>query len=289
MFYINIIYVKSNLNFNMVKILTQNINGIRAILKKENIIDNKESKNNTYLNYLQKENPDIICWNELKICKEQFNKLSNNPIFQSYPYHCINLSNDKKGYAGVSIISKIKPIKTCLDIGDNSSGRYLMMEFSDFILICVYVMNGGEKLKNLEKRNEWDKLFLDKILHIQNKYKKNIIITGDLNVINRKVDTHNYEKQRNKLAGVSDIEMNNFQILLNKTKLVDSWLNFKNNKDKIKYTYFTYRFNSRKYNKGMRIDYFLLSKSLLKKIKNIEIKDNIYGSDHLPIILEIDI
>lgn len=269
----------------MVKILTHNINGIRAILKKDNIIDNKSKKGNTYLNYIKKENPDIICWNELKICNDKYDKEFKEELLPEYSYKCFNLSCEKKGYAGVSILSKIKPISSCINLGDDSTGRYTMMEFDTFILICVYVMNSGNKLKNLDKRHEWNKLFLKKIKKLQKDYKKEIIITGDLNVINRSEDTHNYEKQRNKLAGVSDIEMDDFQNLLRETKLVDTWLGL--NKDGIKYSYYTYRFNARKFNHGMRIDYFLMSKKMLKNINSIKIKDNIYGSDHLPIILEL--
>lgn len=272
----------------MVKILTHNINGIRAILKKDTIIDKKSKKDNTYLNYIKKENPDIICWNELKICTDKYNKEFKVELLPEYPYKCVNLSCERKGYAGVSIFSKIEPISSCINLGNESTGRYTMMEFDKFVLICVYVMNAGEGLKNLDKRHEWNQLFLKKIKSLQKKFKtKEIIITGDLNVINRTVDTHNYEKQRNKLAGVSDIEMEDFQNLLKETKLVDSWLEL--NKDKVQYSYFTYRFNARQYNKGMKIDYFLTSKKMLKNIKNIEIQDNIYGSDHLPIVLELNL
>lgn len=272
----------------MVKILTHNINGIRAILKKDNIIDNISKKDNTYLNYIKKENPDIICWNELKICNDKYNK-EFGELLPEYPYKCLNLSTEKKGYAGVSIFSKIKPILSCNNFDDNSSGRYSMMEFDKFVIICIYIMNSGDKLKNLDKRNEWDKLFLDKIKKIQKKYKnKEIIITGDFNVINRTIDTHNYDLHKNKLAGVSEVEMNNFHTLLKETKLVDVWLEL-NDITNIQYSYYTYRFQARKYKKGMRIDYFLLNKKSLKKIKNIEIKNDIYGSDHLVLLLEINI
>lgn len=263
-----------------IKILTWNINGIRSIIKKNNIINNKKSKNNTFFNYIQKEDPDIICLNELKICNDKYDK----NILSEYKYQCINLSCEKKGYAGVSIYSKIKPILSCKKF--ESSGRYSMMEFDKFILICVYVMNSGDKLKNLDKRHIWNNLFLNKIKELQKKYNKEIIITGDLNVINNSKDTYNYKQQRNKISGVSDIEMNDFQNFLKETKLLDTWYILS---DTHKFTYFTYRFKSRIYNKGMRIDYFLTSYNFLKYIKNIEIKDNIYGSDHLPIILNFNI
>ena len=115
------------------KILTHNINGIRAILKKDFIINNKKNKNNTYLNYIKKENPDIICWNELKISKDKYDNEFKNVLLTNYLYKCINLSCEKNGYAGVSIFSKIKPISSCINF--ESSGRYTMMEFDKFILI----------------------------------------------------------------------------------------------------------------------------------------------------------
>lgn len=271
----------------MVKILTHNINGIRAILRKNNIIDNKNISNNDYINFIKKENPDIICWNELKICDNAYKKeYPDGLLTDMYPYQYFNLSCEKKGYAGVSIISKIKPIEMCKTLDDNSTGRYLKLEFDKFILICVYVLNSGEKLKNLKKRDKWDKMFLKNIRNIQKNTTKEIIITGDLNVINREIDTHNYEKQKNKIAGVSDLEIDNLHNLLTTTKLKDAWLEYKNNNKLVKYTYFTYRFNARCHNKGMRIDYFLLSKKIFKNINNIKICDNIYGSDHLPIILK---
>jgi len=271
----------------MVKILTHNINGIRAILKKDNIIDNISKKNNTYLNYIKKENPDIICWNELKICKDKYSKEIGDKFLEEYPYKCINLSCEKKGYAGISLFSKIKPISSCIKLDDVSTGRYGMMEFDKFIIVCVYVINSGEKLKNIKAREEWNNIFLKKIKELQKKYKKEIIITGDFNAINRKIDTYNYKQQHNKISGVTDIEMNDFQKLLKETKLVDSWLELY--KNKIQYSYFTYKFKSREHNRGMRIDYFLLSKKILKKIKNIDIQDNIYGSDHLVLMLELNI
>jgi len=273
-------------NINM-KILTHNINGIRSILKKDNIVNNINKHTNTYINFIKREDPDIICFNELKISKKDYELeyIINN--FEKYNYKCINFSYEKNGYAGVSIFSKIKPLSSCIDIGDTSTGRYVIMEFDKFILVCVYVMNSGQNLKNISKRNDWDKLFLKKIKEIKKKYKKELILTGDFNVINREVDTHSFTKQHNKLAGVSDIEMSNFKKLLSETKLIDSWLEL--NKNKVKYSYFTYRYNSRKSNNGMRIDYFLISKKLLKNVKRIEMLDNIYGSDHLPILLDIKI
>lgn len=267
----------------MVKILTHNINGIRAILKKDNIINNKNTKNNNYINFLKKENPDIVCWNELKISETKYHKeYPDGLLTDIYPYQYFNLSMEKEGYAGVSVMSKIKPIEVCKKLDDNSTGRYLQIEFDNFILICVYVLNSGEKLKNLECRDKWDKMFVKKIKNIQKNSNKEIVITGDLNVINRTVDTHNYEKQRNKIAGVSDLEIRNFHNLLKSTKLKDLWLA---HTDDVVYTYYTYRFNARKHNKGMRIDYFLSSKKIFKNINNIKICNNIYGSDHLPIIL----
>ena len=271
----------------MVKILTHNINGIRAILKKDNIIDNKTNKKNTYLNYIKKENPDIICFNELKICQEKYNKEFIKELLPEYQYKCFNLSCEKRGYSGVSIFSKIEPLSFCTKLEDNSTGRYTIMEFEKFILICVYVINSGEKLKNLDKRALWDKQFIKKIKQLQKDISKEIIITGDMNVINREIDTHDFKSQHNKLAGVSNIEIGGFQKLIRETKLIDAWLELK--KPKVQYSYFTHRFNARQHNKGMRIDYFLMNKKLLKKIKNIEIDNNIYGSDHLPIILDIDL
>lgn len=259
------------------KILSYNVNGLRAILKKDNIIDNKKSKNNTFENFITKNDFDIVCLSEIKISCQHSNILNN--ILPQYKYKYYNICDNTSSRNGVCIFSKIKPININYDLNHNKEGRFIELEFEKFYLVFVYNPNSGAKLERLKFRTEdWDVQLLKKLNLL--KKKKEVLLCGDLNVIPDEHGTYNFKTQHNKLAGVTDNEMNNFNKLLN-----NGFINIQ--PKKIKYTYFSYRFQARKYNKGMILDYFISTPKLIKKIKNIKILNNIYGSDHLPILLTI--
>jgi exodeoxyribonuclease-3 len=168
---------------------------------------------------------------------------------------------------------------------NNNEGRLITCEFDNFYLVHVYTPNAGQFLKRLDYRvNEWDNNFLKHLLKL--KKKKPLIVCGDLNVAHEEIDLKN-PKQNLRTAGFTIEERNSLNNILNKTNLIDTFRYF--NPNTIKYSYWSYRFNSRTKNTGWRIDYFLVSKRLLKYIIKSDILVDILGSDHAPIILEINI
>lgn len=256
------------------KILFWNINGIRAILKK-NVNDQQ-----SFEKYLISTRSDIICFNETKITGAIMDKIT---ILESYPYVYHAYSETKKGYSGVSIYSKIKPLKQ-YTFSENEEGRVLGLEFESFILINVYQPNAGSKLQRLQYRcSVWKSKFKSYIQRLQKI--KPVIIAGDMNVAFTEMDVANASKHETS-AGYTIEERSAFEDLLVNCKLIDSWRYL--NPSKIQYTYFDYRSKARDHNRGWRIDYFLVSKRIIKKISKVTIQSNIYGSDHLPIICNLD-
>lgn len=258
------------------KIIAWNINGIRAISKKN------------YLNDLiNSEDPDIFCLGETKInCNYDEIHLKLNNKYFAYWSHC----QVRNGYSGTAIFSKKEPINVSygLVIGDkdyDEEGRVITCEYKKFILVHVYTPNSGQVLARLEYRTKtWDKMFTKYILKLQEK--KEVILCGDLNVAHKEIDLKN-PKTNLRTAGFTIEERDSFDNILNKTSLHDSFREM--HPDTIKYSYWSYRFKSREKNTGWRIDYFLVSKKLLKKVIDSNILDSLLGSDHAPIILNINI
>jgi exodeoxyribonuclease III len=253
------------------KIISWNVNGLNAQLKKN------------YLNELIiNEDPDILCLGETKI-----NSNFNDEYFvDKFKYRYWHISTIKKGYSGVSILIKNKkPLNIKYGLYDiDNEGRVITIEFSKFYLINVYTPNSGEQLKRLNFRTEiWDREFEKYIIELQNNdNKKSIIICGDLNVAHKEIDIKN-PKTNLRSAGFTIEERNSFDIFLKNTELIDIYRYIYPNK--IEYTYWTYLRKARDKNIGWRIDYFLINKKLIKKIKNINILTHILGSDHAPIKL----
>ena len=158
------------------------------------------------------------------------------------------------------------------------------MEFEEFNFINVYVPNSGQGLKRLDYRAEWDKAFT-KYLAKKEKQKP-IIVTGDFNVARTEIDLARPKSNYNKTAGYTQVEIDGFNRLVD-IGLIDSYRLI--NDDKIQYTFWSARQNARERNVGWRIDYFLVSEKLKDKIKEAEILDHVYGSDHCPILLEMDL
>jgi exodeoxyribonuclease-3 len=267
------------------KILNWNIVSLRSILKKENIIDNKNNKNNTFINFIKKYKFDILCLQEIKLCKKTINLLYDT-FKKEYPYIYYNIPEQKNGYSGVAIISKIKPENVKHDKFDDILGRYIEIKFKKFYLINIYATNAGPHLVRLDQKEEFNNKLYKHIKKINNN--NEIILIGDFNAIESSNDTYDFSKHHNKIAGVSDLEILFFNKLLNEI-FINIFRNFKNNISKIQYSYFTYRWKeSRIHNKGLLIDHALMTKGLQKYIKNIKFLNNIYGSDHIPLELEID-
>jgi exodeoxyribonuclease-3 len=264
----------------MIKILSWNIVSFRAILKKNNIINNKELVKNTFENFLIKYNFDIICLQEIKLCDNTIDILFNF-LQELYPYKYYNIPHTKKGYSGVAIFSKIKPISHSNNF-DDTLGRYLKVKYDKFYLINIYATNAGPNLERLKEKHNFNQKLFNKLQKL--KQKKEVLIIGDFNAIHLQKDTYDYQKHYNKLAGVTDIEIKDFNKLINNGFINVFREHFPNTKQ---YSYFTYRWPSRINNKGLLIDFALTTPKLFKKIKTIKYLDNIYGSDHLPLYLEL--
>ena len=259
------------------KIIAWNINGIKAMLKKDDLI-----------NLINTEDPDIFCLGETKIScpfietQNELNKKLNNK-YHNYWSPC----KTKKGYSGTAIFSKKEPINITYGLKINNiehddEGRVITCEYSKFYLIHVYTPNSGEALKRLDFRvNTWDKAFIKYIKQLQEK--KSVIICGDLNVAHKEIDIKN-PKTNLKTAGFTIEERKSFDDILKETKVIDTFRHL--NPTKIDYSFWSYKFHAREKNAGWRIDYFLVSEKLLKKIKKSNILTEVYGSDHAPILLD---
>jgi exodeoxyribonuclease-3 len=251
------------------KIMSWNVNGIRACMTKG------------FLNVIGKENPDIVCLQEIKAHPEQIDiKLTE------YEHHFWNPA-ERKGYSGTAVFSKIKPLSVKYGIGlIDEEGRVITLEFEDYFLITVYTPNSKRELERLDFRyNEWDKEFLKYMKSLN----KPVILCGDLNVAHTEIDlanpdTNKTTKTKPGNAGFTDKERERFQDFLD-AGYIDTFRKFY--PEKIQYTWWSYMFQARKRNVGWRIDYFLADKRLLDKLKNAKIHDEYLGSDHCPISLEL--
>ncbi len=244
------------------KIISWNVNGLRATLKKG------------FLDFVKNENPDILCLQETKTDKALDIKIDN----LDYVYW--NFA-EKKGYSGTVIFSKIKPINISYGINikdHDNEGRIINLEFKDFFLINVYAPNSGRGLPRLDYRKKWDKDFLDYIKVLEKK--KPIIICGDFNVAHKAIDLANPKPNYNKTAGYTQIEIDGFDNLIN-LGFIDTFREF--HKETGNYTYWLPMFNSRARNVGWRIDYFLVSEKMRNELKDSFILNKVFGSDHCPV------
>jgi exodeoxyribonuclease III len=262
----------------MVKIIAWNVNGIRSLIKNDNLFD-----------LLEEEKPSIICFGETKISCPFVNLEEElKTKIKGYKYRYWSPCLRKKGYSGTAIFSKKKPNKVTIGMKYKNEeydeeGRVITLEFDDFCLLHVYTPNSGQALQRLKYRTEtWDPIF-SKYIQSLNKKNKNLIVCGDLNVAHHEIDIHS-PKTNLKSAGYTIEERNSFDRILKETKLIDSYRYL--HPEKVEYSYWTYMRRARENNKGWRIDYFLVSKSLIDSIKKSKILTNIYGSDHAPVLIK---
>ncbi len=255
------------------EIISWNVNGIRACIKKR------------FLKWLKKEKPDILCIQEIKAQEKDFSKIKKELSKYNYNFY-INPAK-KKGYAGTSIFSKIKPLRAIYGIKNkeyDKEGRVITLEFPTFFLINVYVPNSGRGLPRLSYRKKWDRVFLSYLKRLNKK--KPLIICGDFNVAHEKIDLARPEQNYNKTAGYTQIEIDDFEDML-KAGFIDTFRSL--HKNKKAYTYWSYMFNARAKNIGWRIDYFLVSKRFFKAVKDSFILSKVKSSDHCPIKLKLKI
>lgn len=251
------------------KIISWNVNGLRSLLKTNNL-----------RKLIKKENPDILCLSETKLSYGEI------PQITGFKYQYSSNSSVRSGYSGVMVLSNKKPIRVLYGINTSKvheEGRVITLEFKDFYLVNVYTPNSGELLRRLDYRTKiWDKYFMKYIKSLN----KKVIICGDLNVAHKEIDIHS-PKTNLKTAGYTMEERTNFTKLLKKLKLLDTYRELYPHK--VGYTFWSARGKNREKNKGWRLDYFLVSEKLIKKIKKSKILGKIMGSDHCPIMIQLSI
>tara|TARA_B100000780_G_scaffold264755_1_gene219654 strand:+ start:2054 stop:2887 length:834 start_codon:yes stop_codon:yes gene_type:complete len=271
-------------------IFSWNVAGLRARVKSD------ESSNNSLSRALllgetnekgESKNYDIVCLQETK-CTEYEVRLPCE-ITNKYPYRFWNSTDgtsQRKGFSGTSIWCMYQPIKNLETPKFDVEGRIVAVEFEKFILVNAYVPNSQKEDSDRFKfRGEWNKNFMTYISELQKE--KNVIICGDMNVAHLDIDITNPNTKKNKVAGFYDFERFDFAYMLETLNLVDVFRNL--NPTIQKSTYWSnFMKASRKNDNGWGIDYFLISNELLDKDKlNVEICNEIMGSDHCPIILNI--
>ena len=201
-------------------------------------------------------------------------------------YHQYWYSAEKKGYSGTAIFTKHEPFSVKYGIGipeHDTEGRAITLEYEDFYLLNVYTPNAQRELARLDYRMSWEDALRDYIKSLDEK--KPVIYCGDLNVAHEEIDLKN-PKTNHHSAGFSDEERGKFTTLLN-SGFTDTFR--KLYPDKVEYSWWSYMMKARERNIGWRIDYFLVSERIAPNVKLADIHDQIMGSDHCPVVLELDI
>lgn len=251
------------------KIISWNVNGVRAIVKK-GFFDN-----------LEKLNADIVCLQETKAQEDQVMEA----LF-GCGYDIVAYSAEKKGYSSTAILTKeMNPISIVKGLGKpehDSEGRVITAEFDDFYVVTAYVPNSKAGLLRLPYRKEWDADLLAHCNALQQK--KPVVLNGDMNVCHQEIDLARPKSNYNKSPGYTQVEidgMNNFI----KAGFKDSFREFY--PAEVKYSWWSFRGGAREKNIGWRLDYMLVSESLMPKVKDSFILNDFLGSDHCPVGIEL--
>jgi exodeoxyribonuclease-3 len=253
------------------KIYSWNVNGIRAVQKKG------------FIEWVMKEQPDILCLQETKAEVEQLDdELLNIPGY----YSCFN-SAERKGYSGVAIYSRTEPLKTDNGFGverfDNE-GRVIVSEYPGFTLLNIYFPNGQKDDVRLAYKMDFYDATLDFCESLRKQGKK-LVICGDYNTAHREIDLKN-PKPNAKRSGFLPIEREWIDRFI-AAGYVDTFRSLY--PETVKYSWWSYRFSARKNNAGWRIDYHFVSKDLFSKVRDAMILNEVQGSDHCPVVLELDL
>ena len=250
------------------KLISWNVNGLRAVLGKG------------FLDYVAQENPDILCLQETKLQPEQ-------AVFDLPGYHRFFNSADKKGYSGTAILTRTEPLSVTSDFGGDEhrhEGRIITAEFPQFYLVCCYTPNSQDGLKRLDYRMRWEDDLRDYLRELDQT--KPVVYCGDLNVAHREIDLKNPKTNRQN-PGFSDEEREKMTRLL-EAGFVDTF-RYINGDVTDRYSWWSYRFHAREKNVGWRIDYFIVSQRLADKVRAADIRSEVYGSDHCPVLLELEV
>jgi exodeoxyribonuclease-3 len=278
------------------RIISWNVNGIKSMTNK---IKNGEKKgsptNNGIKTLIEEQKPDILCMQELKT--QDAADLAF--LKTDFKYILTSFSKYKKGYSGVALLTNIKPIWVSYgfnayteeelgpydNFGFTHEGRIITARFPNVLVITAYVPNAQDELARIDERLEWERLMRNYLKLLSRDNAVPVIYTGDLNVAPGELDIHD-KKNRDKVAGASKEERAEYKLLL-EAGFVDAYRML--HPEDRKYTYFSNFANSRQNNKGWRLDMALVSNDVRNKIVNADSLIDYFGSDHVPIILDINI
>jgi len=226
---------------------------------------------------------DVVCLQETKAQDDQVVAT----LEDLEGYYVFSNSANRKGYSGTAILTTLEPLTVTNDIGidqHDEEGRVICAEFPGFFLVTVYTPNSGNGLRRLEYRQIWDRDFLAYLQSL--KKHKPVILCGDLNVAHRDIDLARPKPNYNKTAGYTQQEIGGLDNIVS-AGFLDTFRYLHPNS--IKYSWWSFRAGARAKNIGWRIDYFLCSESLTKNIKSADILNEVEGSDHCPVMLEINV
>ena len=252
----------------MLKLISWNVNGLRACYDKG------------FADAFRRLDADFFCLQETKMQEGQWDAQFEG--YRSYWNYA-----EKKGYSGTAVFSRLEPLSVTYGMGideHDHEGRVITLELDSFFLITVYTPNSQDGLRRLEYRMKWEDDFRAYLKKLEEK--KPVIVCGDLNVAHREIDLKNPKTNR-KNAGFTDEERAKFTTLLD-SGFTDTFRYFYPEQEGI-YSWWSYRFKAREKNAGWRIDYFLASASLNDKLKGAAIHTDIFGSDHCPVELTIEL
>lgn len=250
------------------KYVSWNVNGLRACMKKG------------FEEYFLEENADIFCIQETKLQEGQID-------FAPEGYYAYWNYAQKKGYSGTAIFTKQEPVAVTYGLGieeHDQEGRVITLEFEDYYFLTLYTPNSQSELARLSYRMQWEDDFLNYINRLNEK--KPVIFCGDLNVAHQEIDLKNPKTNR-KNAGFTDEEREKFTELL-KAGYIDTFRYLYPEVTGV-YSWWSYRFKAREKNAGWRIDYFVVSERIKNKIQKAEIRTEVMGSDHCPVVLELEV
>lgn len=253
----------------MLKFISWNVNGLRAVNNK-----------GIFTEVFRELDADFFCLQETKLQAGQIDlQLEGYEQYWNYA--------EKKGYSGTAVFTKHTPLKVTYGIGKeefDNEGRVITLTYPDFHLVTVYTPNAKEDLSRLIYRQAWEDAFLGHLKALEETAP--VIFCGDLNVAHNEIDLKNPKPNRGK-AGFTNEEREKFSTLL-QSGFTDTFRYFYPDKEG-EYSWWSYRYNARKNNAGWRIDYFVTSKALDEKLTGASIHQEIFGSDHCPVELNIDL
>jgi exodeoxyribonuclease-3 len=249
------------------KFISWNVNGLRACAAKgfDDIFTALDA--------------DFVCLQETKMQQGQLD--ISFPGYTSYWN-----SAEKKGYSGTAVFTRLEPLSVSYGMGideHDHEGRIITLEMDGFFLVNVYTPNSQDGLRRLDYRMKWEDDFRSFLGALAGR--KPVVVCGDLNVAHKEIDIKNPSANRRN-AGFTDEERDKFSTLL-ESGFTDSWRSL--NPTAVKYSWWSYRFNARANNAGWRIDYFLVSNALAPRISGADIHNEIFGSDHCPVELVLDL